>query len=97
MTKIYSTSTSLSSLDHSTAMIAFKGATVLPLTTHLSGGDVRFSIERRGALEKNSEVCINELCTLDQTRINLEKCLTVLSDTEMREVEIKLMWHLGIK
>jgi mRNA interferase MazF len=77
--------------------VAFKGVTMLPLTTHLHGGDVRFLIECRDALEKNSEVCINELCTLDQTRINLEKCLAVLSDTEMREVEAKLMWHLGMR
>lgn len=77
--------------------VAFKGVTVLPLTTHLCGGDVRFLVERRDALEKNSEVCINELCTLDQTRINLEKCLTVLSDAEMKEVDAKLMWHLGMR
>ena len=76
--------------------VAFKGVTMLPLTTHLSGGDVRFLIERRDALEKNSEVCINELCTLDQTRISLDKCLTVLSEVEMKEIDAKLMWHLGI-
>ena len=76
--------------------VAFKGVTVLPLTTILSGGDVRVSILSRDALEKNSEICINEICTLDQSRIKLEKCLTTLTADELNDVGSKLQWHLQL-
>ncbi len=76
--------------------VAFKGVTMLPLTTIISGGDVRVHIGARDALDKASEVCINEVCTLDQSRIKSEKCLTVLSMTEMNEVNSKMLWHLGL-
>lgn len=77
-------------------LIAFKGVTVIPITTQLSGGDIRVMIKKRDALEQNSEICINELCTLDQSRIDETKKCTVLSLKEMEEVEIKLKRHLGI-
>jgi len=76
--------------------VAFKGVTMLPLTTLLNGGDVRVYVGARDALEKESEICINEVCTLDQSRIKSEKCLTSLTEIEMNEVNSKILWHLGL-
>lgn len=76
--------------------VAFKGVTIIPMTTMLSGGDLRVLIPSRENLERESEICINELCTLDMSRLDLEKRLTVLSESELDEVEKKLGEHLGI-
>ena len=76
--------------------VAFKGVTLMPLTTNLSGGSLRVTVNKRNFLEKTSEICINELCTLDISRINLEKKLTQLTQEELKEVENKLLKHLGI-
>jgi len=76
--------------------VAFKGVTVIPMTAHITGGDIRVFIAERDALEKASEICINEICTLDQSRI-ASKPLTVITATEMDEVENKLLRHLGIQ
>ena len=77
-------------------LVTFKGVTVIPLTTQLSGGDIRVLIKKRDALEQNSEICINELCTLDLSRIDETKKCTVLTLKEMEEVEMKLKRHLGV-
>ncbi|MDD4883015.1 type II toxin-antitoxin system PemK/MazF family toxin [Sulfuricurvum sp.] len=77
-------------------LVAFKGVTVLPLTTQLSAGDIRVMIKKRDALEQNSEICINELCTLDLSRIDETQKCTVLNPKELEEVESKLKRHLGI-
>jgi mRNA interferase MazF len=53
-------------------------------------------IKKRDALEQNSEICINELCTLDLSRIDETKKCTVLHSKEMEEVDMKLKRHLGI-
>ena len=76
--------------------VSFKGVTVIPMTTFITGGDVRVKIGVRENLEKESEVCINEMCTLDLSRIKTEKCLTVLTTSEMNEVNSKILWHLGL-
>ena len=76
--------------------VSFKGVTVLPLTTLIRGGDIRVKIGARDNLEKESEVCINEMCTLDVSRIKIEKCLTVLTQNEMTEINSKILWHLGL-
>ncbi len=76
--------------------VAFKGVTLIPLSTQISGGSLRLTIEARDKLQQKSEVCINELCTLDISRLNLENCLTVLTKSELKEVESKLQKHLGI-
>ena len=76
--------------------VAFKGITLIPMSTNISGGSLRVSIEARDNLEQKSEICINELCTLDISRVNLENCLTILDDKELEEVEMKLKKHLGI-
>lgn len=76
--------------------VFFKGVTLLPLSTNLAGGDLRVRIQSRDKLEKTSEICINELCTLDLSRIQLEQVLTRLSEEEMQEVASKLKVHLAL-
>ena len=76
--------------------VAYKGVTMIPLTTNIRGGDIRVYIAKRDALKKESEVCINEICTLDKSRI-VSECLTVMTASEMAEVDSKLLWHLGVR
>ncbi|MDD2652263.1 MAG: type II toxin-antitoxin system PemK/MazF family toxin [Sulfurimonas sp.] len=76
--------------------VAFKGVTLIPISTNLGGGDLRVRIEARDNLEKTSEICINELCTLDISRIQLDKLLTSLRQEELKETDIKLSKHLGL-
>lgn len=74
--------------------VAFKGVTVMPLTTNLSNGNLRVNLKARDSLQKESDICINELCTLDLSRIDLKNLMATLTDTEMNEVELKLKAHL---
>jgi len=76
--------------------VLFKGVTVLPLTTMIAGGDIRVLIEAREKLQKSSEICINEICTLDLSRIVSDNCLTTLSESEMNDVKNKMLWHLSL-
>ncbi|ADV45958.1 type II toxin-antitoxin system PemK/MazF family toxin [Nitratifractor salsuginis] len=76
--------------------VAFKGVTLLPLTSWISGGSLRVVLKARDHLLQDSEICINELCTLDLSRIDLSRCLTVLTPRELKEVEQKLCLHLGV-
>ena len=76
--------------------VLFKGVTLIPMSTKISGGSLRVCIDARDSLEQKSEICINELCTLDISRLDLENCLTRLKDFELEEVERKLQKHLGI-
>ena len=76
--------------------VHFKGVTVLPLTTIISDGDVRVFIEAREKLQKSSEICINEICILDLSRIMLDDRLTTLTNNEMNEVKNKMLWHLEL-
>jgi mRNA interferase MazF len=75
--------------------VAFKGVSVIPLTTNLCGGNLRLQIDKRDRLEAISEICINELCTLDLSRIDLSGLLTTLTYEEQKEVDLKLSQHLG--
>ena len=77
-------------------LVAFKGVTIIPLTTQLSKGAIRFLVTKRDTLEHDSEICINELCTLDLSRIDETKKCTVLNPKEMEEVDMKLKQHLGM-
>lgn len=76
--------------------VAFKGVSVIPLTTNLSGGNLRLTINKRDNLETISEICINELCTLDLSRIDMTILLTKLTLEEQKEVDLKLSQHLGL-
>ncbi|EDP74014.1 hypothetical protein HG1285_03844, partial [Hydrogenivirga sp. 128-5-R1-1] len=53
-------------------------------------------IEKRDKLEKDSEICINELCTVDISRFIGSKPLTELRDDEIFEVNEKLKLHLSL-
>jgi mRNA interferase MazF len=76
--------------------VDFKGVSVIPLTTTISGGNLRVIINKRENLKQTSEICINELCTLDLSRIGLDNLLTKLTSKEIQEVNDKLKQHLGI-
>ncbi len=76
--------------------VAFKGVSVLPLTTNITGGSLRVKIDKKEYLEHTSEVCINEICTLDLTRIDLSKVLTRVSKEQQDEINSKLKKHLGM-
>ena len=76
--------------------VEFKGVIVIPITTNLCGGNLRVKIQSRENLLQDSEICINELCTLDLSRIDLDKKLTILNSEELEEVRMKLMKHLEL-
>lgn len=76
--------------------VAFKGVTLPPLTSRISGGSLRVTLKARDHLHQESEICINELYTLDLSRIDLSRCLTTLTPDELEEVERKLCHHLGV-
>ena len=76
--------------------VDFKGVTVMPMSTNLFGGDLRVQIQARDKLDQASEICINELCTLDMSRIYLDNLLTILTDEELKEVVLKLKTHLSL-
>lgn len=78
------------------AKVEFKGVTVIPLTTSLCGGSLRVKIQARENLKQDSEVCINELCTLDLSRVDLDNKLTTLTKEELEEVSTKLVKHLEL-
>ena len=76
--------------------VAFKGITLMPLTTNITGGSVRVLIKSRDKLKNDSEICINELCTLDISRIDFDNLLTTLNDSEIDELNMKLKRHLEL-
>ncbi len=76
--------------------VDFKGVTLAPLTTSINGGLLRVNICSRDNLQQESEICINELCTLDLSRIKLDNKLTTLTTKELNEVNTKLTQHLGL-
>jgi mRNA interferase MazF len=76
--------------------VDFKGVSVIPLTTTISGGNLRVTINKRENLKQKSEICINELCSLDLSRIELDNLLTKLTSKEIQEVNDKLKQHLGM-
>jgi len=76
--------------------VDFKGVTVIPISTNIFGGDLRVKVEKRDSLDKTSEICINELCTLDISRIELDNILTCLTSDEIKEVNLKLAKHLEL-
>ena len=47
-------------------------------------------------MEKDSEICINELCTVDISRFIGDKPLTILNQEEIEEVSTKLRLHLAL-
>ncbi len=76
--------------------VEFKGVSVLPLTINISGGSLRVKINKRENLQQVSEVCVNEICTLDLKRIDFSKLLTTAREEEQNEIDGKLKKHLGV-
>jgi mRNA interferase MazF len=76
--------------------VDFKGITLAPITTNITGGSVRVLIKNRDKLKNDSEICINELCTLDISRIDFDNHLTTLNNSEIDELNIKLKRHLEL-
>lgn len=76
--------------------VEFKGVTVAPLSTNIFGADLRVTIAKRDKLQKTSEICVNELCTLDISRIQIENILTLLTKKEINELNTKLSRHLEL-
>ena len=76
--------------------VAFKGVTVAPLTTMLAGGTLRIRIPSRDRLQKTSEICINEICTLDLSRFELDQPLTMLDTEELDMLDKRLREHLAL-
>ena len=66
------------------------------MSTNISGGDLRVKILKRDRLDKDSEVCINELCTLDISRIRLDNLLTTVTIDELQEIKVKLSRHFAL-
>ena len=70
----------------------------MPLTTQLMGGDFRARISVRDQLQKESDVCVNEIYTINLSRfVNPEETLTLLTKEEMKGLEKKLTFILGLK
>ena len=75
----------------------FKGVIIMPLTTNLIGGDLRVRIEARDGLDRDSEICVNEIYTIDASRfIQPSTCLTTLRGHELEELEAKTLFVLGM-
>ncbi len=73
----------------------FKSVLVVPLTTDIKGGRFRFKVEARDKLEKESELIINWMCTVDLKRVVSAKPLTLLTPNELAELKIKLDFFMG--
>ena len=84
-------------LNDSMDKLPFKTVAVIPLSTQVLGGHFRVEIDQREYLEKQSEVVVNWICTLDYSLVYKEKLLTKLTSDEIKEVEEKLMLFLGYK
>ena len=73
----------------------FKSVLVVPLTTDLKGGRFRFGISARDRLEKESELIINWICSVDLKRVVSKEPLTRLSPQELDELKTKLDFFMG--
>ena len=77
--------------------LPFKTVAVIPMSTKLLGGHFRVEIDKRDDLEKQSEVVVNWICTLDYSLVYGNKPLTRLTKKELSEVEQKVLLFLGYK
>ena len=73
----------------------FKSVLVVPLTTDIKGGRFRFKLSAREKLEKESELIINWMCTVDLKRVVSAEPLTILSQNELIELKTKLDFFMG--
>ena len=72
-----------------------KSILVIPMTTNLKGERFRFKVPIREKLEKESELIINLMCTVDFKRLVSTEPLTILSQKELRELKTKLDFFMG--
>ena len=73
----------------------FKSLLVIPLTTDIKSGRFRYKIDAREKLEKDSELIINWMCTIDLKRLVNAEPLTTLTQNEFTELKIKLDFFMG--
>ena len=84
-------------LNENIEKLPFKTVAVIPLSTQILGGSFRVLVEKRDALNDQSEVVVNWICTLDYSLVYRDRLLTRLTGEELREVEEKVMLFLGYK
>jgi len=73
----------------------FKSVLVVPMTTDIKGGRFRLKITPREKLEKESELIINWMCTIDLKRVVSAEPLTILTQGELAELKTKLDFFMG--
>ena len=73
----------------------FKSVLVIPMTTDLKGGRFRVKLGKRDRLEKESELLVNWMCTVDLKRIQNPNELTTLTQEEWSELKTKLDFFMG--
>ena len=73
----------------------FKSILLIPLTTDIKGGRFRFKINAREKLEKESELIINWMCTVDLKRVVSDEPLTMLTQNELSALKTKLDFFMG--
>ena len=73
----------------------FKSVSVVPLTTDIKGGRFRFKVGAREKLEKDSELIINWMCTIDLKRVVSMEPLATLTQNELVELKTKLDFFMG--
>jgi mRNA interferase MazF len=73
----------------------FKSVLVIPLTTDIKGGRFRVKVKARDGLDKESELIINWMCTVDLGRFKNEEALTVLGKEEWSILKQKLDFFMG--
>ena len=73
----------------------FPSVIVIPCTTDLKGGRFRLGIPARDRLEKDSELIIPWICSVDLSRFVDEEALTFLLPEEEKELRRKLEFVMG--
>lgn len=73
----------------------FKSVLVIPLTTDIRSGRFRFKIDAREKLERESELILNWMCTVDLKRFVSDVPLTVLTQAELIKLKQKLDFFMG--
>lgn len=69
----------------------YKSVMVVPLSSTTINDDLRVVIKARDNLQQDSECVANWMCTLDISRVKIEKGLiTTLSDDEFEELKHKV-------
>ena len=73
----------------------FKSVLVIPLTTDLKGGRFRLLLSKRDSLERESELILNWMCTVDLARFKEVPMLTMLTSEELKKLHDKMDFFMG--